>query len=488
MMVSLLCSSSESVWDAAPTPGWEDRASDLELEHLLDAMSKDDPEIAAVCRHVFNIPLQSPEEILYRQDILRDFLKQPELLPTLYAICKAAEEKRRSSWYRLSSPHLSTTYSSAADLLKIYLEALVQIRKALENRPFSSAGLRRFSAMLAQELSDQYLDRLRSLEPGITEEDSILISAGFGPFLQGVSYTKRQRRRGFSRLQWLLQPSYTIADRDMNGAADLEIRRDRAINEAANAMAQAADNLEHFLNNIRKELAFYAGALHLFDQFRQMQLPVCFPVLTGGHHRLWENLYDGSLALLTGGAVVGNSMEITDKTHYLITGANQGGKTTFLRSIGQCQLMAQSGLFVCAKRCQIPLMRVIETHFKREEDAEMASGKLEEELMRMSCIVDRMRSGGMLLSNESFSSTNDLEGSDILSQITQALLQRDVEVFTVTHLINYAMAWEKAPQTVCLRAERKENGERTFQLVQGKPLQTAYGEDIYHKIFGEQPL
>lgn len=486
MMVSLLYPSSETQWDSAPDSGWEARASDLELEHLLNAMSADHPEIAEVCRHVLNTSLQSPEEIRYRQEILQDFLAQPALLLRLYDRCTAAEEKRRSSWYRLTSPHLSTTYSSAADLLKIYLEALVQIRKEVENQPFSSAGLRRFSAVLAQELSDQYLDRLRKLEPGITEEDSILISAGFGPFLQGVSYTKRQKRKGISRLQWLLLPSYTIADRDMNGAADLGIRRDRAINEAANAMAQAADNLEQFLNNLRKELAFYVGALHLFDRFRQLQLPVCFPVLTGGHHRLWENLYDGSLALITCGAVVGNTMESSDQTHYLITGANQGGKTTFLRSVGQCQLMAQCGLFVCAKRCQLPLMRVIATHFKREEDAQMDSGKLDEELARMSCIIDHMKSGGMLLSNESFSSTNDLEGSDILSQITQALLERNVEVFTVTHLINYAMTCENAPQTLCLRAERKENGERTFRLVRGRPLQTAFGEDLYDKIFGEE--
>jgi hypothetical protein len=73
------------------------------------------------------------------------------------------------------------------------------------------------------------------------------------------------------------------------------------------------------------------------------------------------------------------------------------------------------------------------THYKREEDAAMETGKLDEELSRMSQIVDKVKSNSLLLFNESFGSTNEREGSEIANQIVSALLDRNVKVFFVTH-------------------------------------------------------
>jgi len=36
-----------------------------------------------------------------------------------------------------------------------------------------------------------------------------------------------------------------------------------------------------------------------------------------------------------------------------------------------------------------------------------------------------------------------------------------------------------------LRAQRRENGERTFKIVPGAPLLTSFGSDLYEKIFHE---
>jgi MutS domain V len=72
----------------------------------------------------------------------------------------------------------------------------------------------------------------------------------------------------------------------------------------------------------------------------------------------------------------------------MITGANQGGKSTFLRSVGVAQLMMQCGMFVAAESLRASVVDGVFTHFKREEDATMERGKLDEELSRMSDIVD----------------------------------------------------------------------------------------------------
>ena len=483
MKVGLLYSSKDFKWKDVENKIFDDRFNDLEMGHILNAMSNKDEEIFKVCRQVIDESLHTKSEILYRQEILKDCINNPEVIRNIYKVCMDTISKRKNAWYGLSMTHSSTIFSNAIELLKIYMEALVEIRRILEKEHFSSEGMRRFSDLLCSELSEDYLKELKSLKEDIDDRDSILISAGFGNFLQGVSYAECRKEHGLSRLQWLILPSYTVSERDVSGTKDIEDRVDRAVNKVADSTSRAAENMERFTDQLRKEISFYVGALNLLDILNKLNLPLCFPVPSEGKRRMWDELYDVSLAIMTSKKVIGNNVESFDKKLYLITGANQGGKTTFLRSVGQCQLMAQSGLFVCADKCDFPINKEIYTHFKREEDEKMSSGKLDEELIRMSNIIDEIHSGDLLLSNESFSSTNDLEGSEIFGQITEGLMDSGVEIFSVTHLVNYSDTYADKTYTMCLRAQRREDGERTFKLIHAKPLKTAYGEDIYKKIF-----
>jgi DNA mismatch repair ATPase MutS len=173
----------------------------------------------------------------------------------------------------------------------------------------------------------------------------------------------------------------------------------------------------------------------------------------------------------------------------IITGANTGGKSTFLRSLGLAQLMMQAGMFVGANSISAEARDGLITHFKREEDSAMESRKLDEELKRMSEIVERLRPGSMLLLNESFAATNELEGSEIAWQITTALTEKGINVCYVTHLYEFAhRLHEKGlPNCKFLRAERLPDGTRTFRLIEGPQLQTSYGEDLCEKVFGPEP-
>ncbi len=187
-------------------------------------------------------------------------------------------------------------------------------------------------------------------------------------------------------------------------------------------------------------------------------------------------------------AVVGNDVDGNDKGLVIITGANQGGKSTFLRSVGLAQVMMQSGLFVGAEAFGANIVRGVFTHYKREEDTSMTSGKFDEELSRMNALADMLGSHALILFNELFASTNEREGSEIARQVVTALLDSGLKVFFVTHLFPFAHALEEMnlKSSLFLRAERREDGSRTFKLIEGKPLETSFGEDLYKRIFGAE--
>jgi DNA mismatch repair ATPase MutS len=162
-----------------------------------------------------------------------------------------------------------------------------------------------------------------------------------------------------------------------------------------------------------------------------------------------------------------------------------------LRGLGVGQLMMQSGMFVGARSFSAGVCSGVFTHYKREEDANMRAGKLDEELSRMSEIADRIAPGALLLCNESFASTNEREGSEIARQVLRALLDRGIRVVFVTHMYDLAhgLYAQGREDLLFLRAQREPDGRRTFKICEGAPLATSYGADSYRRIFGSgEPL
>ena len=106
------------------------------------------------------------------------------------------------------------------------------------------------------------------------------------------------------------------------------------------------------------------------------------------------------------------------------------------------------------------------THYKREEDETMESGKLDEELARMSEIADHVTADCILLCNESFAATNEREGSQIARQVVTALLEQGIKVLFVTHMFDLADGFheQKLDTALFLRAERGSDGARPFKL------------------------
>lgn len=463
--------------------------SDLELQRILQCMAGDDKTIYNTCEDALLRPMQSAEALLYRQTVLRDAMQNPEAVRRMYAIAAAADQNNK---YFLSATRLAETFANAVELLKRYTKMLRDLREVADRKitDFTSEGFKNLMEMLRRELTDEFFAQVQEHLTEMRDVDNILVSARLGSNLLSTDYTLRRKEKGFW-LKWNLTPSYSVnAEKGAEELEDIRKRRERAISETTSVMTQSAMFLEGFFGMLRAELAFYVGCLNLMDKLRELGMPVSIPTLlpADSRDRSWRGLYDVSLALTKGEPVVGNDLDAVGKCLYIITGANQGGKSTFLRSLGQAQLMAQCGMPVGAESFAAPIRSGVFVHFKREEENWMKSGRLDEELTRMSRIADHLGEGALLLMNESFSSTNEREGSEICHQVTKALVENGVEVFSVTHLYAFAVRFLDDSRTQYLRAQRRDDMVRTFRLLPGEPLETAFGEDLYRKIFVEQGI
>jgi len=468
---------------------------DLGLDTVVDAMSGDDEYLRTVNRAVLLSPVTDVETIRYRQDILDDCLATPELVHQIYELSVETIAAERNVFGGLMR-HPSTILTRSLDVLDIFVDALKRLRKiADEHAPaVRSAGLSRMLRMLQEELQPDYFDLIESyLKQTRSRRHGVLISARLGAGNKGVDYVLRdpshQREPLLTRLTGRGEPSYsfTIPPRDDAGLRALGELQDRGLNQVANALAQSVDHILSFFGMLRAETGFYLGCVRLHERLVAKGEPVCRPRMRRLGERVYRvtGLYEVALSLRNEERVVGNDVSAEGKELVIITGANTGGKSTFLRSVGIAQLMAQAGMFVGAESFEANVCAGIETHYKREEDASMTSGKFDEELARLSQIADHIGTNHLLLSNESFSSTNEAEGSEIGRQIWHALLACGVQIFFVTHLFDFADSLRRSDGDVSLflRAERQEGGQRSFRLAVGDPLPTSYGPDLFDRIF-----
>ncbi len=471
----------------------DDLVGDLGLEKLFAAMVGTDRFLPDVVRRSVLCGLRDVDAIRYRQSVLRDCLANPNIAEAIYALaCEAIKNEGQYFW-GLRTQHADTILRRASDLVQMFLGILKQLRTIAERheQDFASEGFVQFFSMLRSGLDDEYLERARDQLRRVEFRGGILMSARLGRGNRGEGYVLRDYEprlaRWFRRLFPIREPGYTyrLHPRDENGARAMSELGDRGVNLVADALAQSADHILAFFTTLRYELGFYVACINLHKELTSKNEPVCFPLLSEAGIGHFTGLYDVCLSLSMRQRVVGNDCDADGNSMILVTGANQGGKSTFLRSVGLSQLMMECGMFVPAVSFNGSPCNGLFTHYKREEDMEMKSGKFDEELRRMSEVAERLRPGALVLFNESFAATNDREGSEIARQIAQALVDSGIRVCFVTHLYEFAhRIWEeRASQTRFLRAERGQNGQRTFRLVEGEPLPTSYAQDVYRRVF-----
>ena len=227
------------------------------------------------------------------------------------------------------------------------------------------------------------------------------------------------------------------------------------------------------------EVQFYLSWLAVTDSLREKGLCFCIPSFAGdADATLAEGCFDMALAMSTSRQIVENSFRMDPPERLMvITGPNQGGKTTFARMYGQLHYLAGLGLSVPARRAVLRPCSAVLTLFQKEEDINTLNGQLQDELERLKAMLDRADSSCVIVINEIFASTTADDALTLGRRMMGRLCELDAPGVIVTFLDELSEYSEKVVSMMSVVTSTQEH-ERTFRIVRKPADGLAYAINI----------
>ncbi|GIN74804.1 DNA mismatch repair protein MutS [Bacillus sp. J14TS2] len=482
-----------------PNPELDDQElmQDLNIDPLLQTMSQGDPFLYQTTKKMILHSETNRDVLLYRQYILKDSINNPLLIKKIYSIASEIVEESKDYRY-VMKPNISPgiafweKMTTVVTLLAFILPKLRELRNLnkTNKQAYHSKALITLFEQMDKAYPDSFLteaDTHFNLLQQTLKTSQLRIGARIGEGLKGTDYLLKELDAR--------TPTFTTKKKIRSSnlpsfAYNLNEMREKIFNNIFVIIKRFLDHTLKFIDVLRFESSFYVSCVYLHEELTKKGCQLSFPVPLNANVRAltFKELYDPSLAISLGQQPITNDLQADEMTLFMITGKNQGGKSTFLRSIGLAQLMMQCGLFVPATFFQANLCDRIFTYFTREEDDKLNSGKLDEELSRLDHIVDELTPSSLLLMNEPFASTTEREGSVIARDMLAVFYELELKVFIVTHFYElsrwmYERGFENA---LLLLPERLHSGKRSFKLTLGEPLPTSYGQDLFSEIIQER--
>lgn len=469
-----------------------DLVKDLNLQWIARNMVNEKYGDIPYIMEIFQHPLRTETAIEARQQVVMAACEHSDLTASLRQILVETSENLDQSIHAIQDSrgkHLmeETVIGVHVEGMRELISGLARIHEILHDHPdvFKNTALQHFLHTFTEEEPEELLEEQRALVmhlDGFKGKGEIQLQAeiGKGFSFSGVkviSVSDKAKRVSGSLFSG--RRGQVIADEEVyqSGVEFTNV----VLLELLNQCVPFLQRWQQLLHTLVRQVVFLAGCARLYQRGTECGLYFCVPDQKQGEA---DSLYELSLALQMMEFPIPNSVQLSSYRGMIITGANQGGKSTFLRSLGIAQVLCQAGMFVPAKKYPLHAYQDMFTHFTRREDATMNMGKFEEELKRMEGILRHAGTNTLILLNESFATTTEVTAFQIAMDLLHICLEHEVTVWMVTHITKFAkeLYQEKRPDVLFLSAGRRAENEIRFQMYEKIPGDTSYGLELYEQM------
>lgn len=471
--------------------------ADLFLDQVFDPLTSGKKEYHL--KPFFYTPVHDAETIYYRQAVMQDLENS-----FLNEKIKAFTEKMSLVTRFLGLiEQLEYSYHKKGWFLEaalVYCEAITNLASDLDQASCQSRGFFDFSQYLAEyhqssefqslfaeakkvkaKLADiKYCVLIQNgkfkVQKYANESDySIEVEKDFEKFKQGATKDYRNKLIETSGMNH-------IEGKILEFVARLYPEQFNALDRFCKQYNPFIDATIHKFD---REIQFYISYLDFIAPFKEKGYLFCYPKVSASNRDVYAyDAFDLALArsmLHANPPVICNDFSLTAPEHVIVvSGANQGGKTTFARMFGQLHYLASLGCPVPGSKAQLFLFDQIYTHFEREEDINNLQGKLQDDLLRIYHILEQASPASILIMNEIFASTTWQDAVFLSKEIMLRVIEKDVLCVWVTFIDELSTLNENTVSMVST-VDPENPTQRTFKILRMPADGLAYAISIAKK-------
>lgn len=472
-------------------------ASDLNLDQVVTSVAGDREERDLITTLLYR-QLHDPATIRFRQEVFTDLgdevlfqrVKQSvELLRQvrshLAQLEKMQSKHQREGWF--------------LDAVAIYCEAVTSLADDLDDGSVTSQGLRAFGDFLSSYAGS---DAFTNLAAETAARKESLGQIRYSVRIRGnrVDVSRYEGQpdysaevlKTFERFKQGAVKDYRIQYRTWPGmnhvGAQILALVARLFPEEFSALddycRRHADFFDASVRRFEREVQFYLAYLDYLAPLRSAGLSFCYPEVGLSKEVCAIDTFDIALArklVADKKPVVTNEFALCGPERiFVVSGPNQGGKTTFARTFGQLHHLGSVGVPVAGSAARLFLFDRIFTHFEREEDLAKMSGKLEDDLVRIRRALMAATSDSILIMNEIFTSTTLSDARFLGKKVLEKVIYLDLLALYVTFVDELASLGPSVVSMVS-RIVPENPAERTFKVVRGPADGLAYALAIAEK-------
>jgi len=462
--------------------------ADLQLDRLVGAVTAGPG--GADLEAAFRIRLDDPAAIEQRQSVLAD-LADDRLREALRAFCDGLARCDQQLAEAARCRHRAQAQRWRLDAVASYADVVDEVTAALAGAEPSSPALRQWRDWLQRYRADPafvapatgaraLLAELEGLRYTLTIAGDEIVAAPFDgqdDLAEATTAMFERFRAGDAAPHEFDLRAGAEMDRLHEAVLDLVVRLfPEVFDRVGRFVAEHATIRHPVIDEVERELRFALAWLGFIAPLRDAGLPFCLPGVRAEGRLQAAGTFDVLLAHKlagTGELPVTNDATLDGGEQLLVvTGPNQGGKTTFARTIGQLHHLAALGLPVPGRAVALRPPAAILTHFERGDRTGDLRGRLEDEVTRMARLLGAVTAGSLVILNEMFSSTGRLDARAMSTDVLRAVLDAGATGVCVTFIDELSRL---DPRIVSLvTGIDAESAGRTFRIARGRADGEAY--------------